>query len=341
MTANTNLGANSASDAIAMQQGGISAFGSVAQKLVASGMNVNSLRTNDVLSKDEWTQFDEAVVQVARTRLVAVGALMQQGLVYNIEGGLATTVLQWEKVTDMSPANVSMSGVTPGERDRMLFTLLNMPLPITHKDFQINVRNLLATRRGGSRLDVTQAQLAGRLVAESVEKSLYDGLSLTSGGGTVYGLTNYPDRNTGSISNWALGSTTGETIVGDVLTMMGDLADENMYGPYELHVPIDYWNKLQADFKANSDRTILERILAIQGITAVRQSSFLSGGASGEVVLFQATSDVVDIVDGLQPTTVQWDSEGGMIANFKVMAIMVPRIKSDAKGQCGVAHYSV
>lgn len=328
-------------DQLQVNQAGLSAFGTVAQKLVASGMDVNALRTNDVLSKDEWTQFDTAVVQVARSRLASVGALISQGLVYNIPGGLATTVLQWEKVSDMSPANVSMSGVTPGDRDRMLFTLLNMPLPITHKEFQINIRNLLATRRGGSNLDTTQAALAARLVAESIEQSLYDGLSITSGGGTIYGLTNYPDRNTGSISNWANSGTSGETIVGNVLTMMGDLADENMYGPYELHVPIDYWNKLQADFKANSDRTILERILAIEGISAVRQTPFLPTGASGEVVLFQTTSDVIDIVDGMQPTTVQWDSEGGMVANFKVMAIMVPRVKSDAKGQCGVAHYHV
>jgi uncharacterized linocin/CFP29 family protein len=329
-------------DTIQLAQGGITATGNVAQRLVASGMNVNSLRTNDVLSKDEWVQFDETVVQIARSRLVAVGALVSMGLVYRIDNGLGTTVLEWEKVSDMSPANVSMSGVTPGDRDRMLFTLMNMPLPITHKEFQINIRNLLATRRGGSRLDTTQAALAARLVAESIEKSLYDGVAITSGGSTIYGLTNHPDRNTDSLTgDWSQSAQSGEDIVGDVLKMMGDLADENMYGPYELHVPRDYWNKLQADFKTNSDRTIMERLLAVEGVSAVRMSPYLTGGASGEVVLFQTTSDVVDVVEGLQPTTVQWDSEGGMVANFKVMSIMVPRVKSDANSQCGVAHYHV
>lgn len=329
------------SDTIQLTANGAVPTGSVAQRLVAANMNVNALRTNDVLTKDEWVQYDTTVVQVARSRLVAVGALMEAGLSYPISNGLGTTVVQWDKASDMSAANVSMSGVTPGERDRMLFTLMSMPLPITHKEFAINIRNLMATRRGGSNLDTTQAALSARLVAEQIEKSLYDGVAITAGGGTIYGLTNHPDRNTGSISNWALSGTSGETIITNILTMMGVLSNDNMYGPYELHVPRDYWNRLQDDFKAASDRTLLERILAIQGITAVRMSPYLSGSTTGEVVLFQKTSDVVDIVEGMQPTTVQWDSEGGMTANFKVMAIMVPRVKSDANGQSGVAHYSV
>lgn len=329
-------------DTLQLTANGVLPTGSVAQRLVAANMNVNALRTNDVLMKDEWVQFDQTVVEVARARLVAVGALVQQGLVYNIAGGLGTTVVQWDKASDMSPANVSMSGVTEGERDRILFTLQSMPLPITHKEFQINVRNLIATRRSGSRLDTSQAAMATRLVAEQIERSLYDGIAITSGGGTIYGLRTEPNRNTGALKagGWAAAATTGADILADVLKMMDALADDNMYGPYELHVSIDAWNKLQDDFKANSDRTILERILAISGIMAVRPSPYLTGGVNNQVVMFQTTSDVVDIVDGLQPTTVQWETNGGMTVNFKVMSIMIPRVKSDANNQSGVAHYT-
>jgi uncharacterized linocin/CFP29 family protein len=214
-----------------------------------------------------------------------------------------------------------------------------MPLPITHKEFQINVRNLIATRRSGSKLDTSQAALAARLVAEQIESSLYKGVTITAGGGTIYGLCTEPARNTGGLTA-AWNAASGAQIIGDVLTMMGVLAADNMYGPYELHVSIDAWNHMQDDFKANSDRTILERVLAIQGIEAVRPSSYLTGGANNQVVLFQTSSDVVDIVDGLQPTTVQWDDDGGMSTNFKVMSIMVPRVKSDVAGQSGVAHYT-
>lgn len=334
--------ADQTQDTVQLTANGAIPVGSVAQKLVASNMNVNALRTNDVLMKDEWVQFDETVVQVARARMTSVGALMSMGLTYQIGGGLGTTVVQWDKASDMSPANVSMSGVTPGERDRMLFTLQSMPLPITHKEFSINIRNLIATRRGGSRLDTSQAALAARLVAEKTEQSLYVGSTVQAGGGVIYGLTTEPNRNTGSLQSggWAAGATTGDHIIANVLTMVAALETDNMYGPYELHVSYDAWNKLQNDFKANSDRTILERILAISSITAVRPTPFLTGGTNNQVVLFQTTSDVIDIVEGLQPTTVQWDSEGGMTANFKVMSILVPRVKSDANNQSGVAHFT-
>lgn len=329
-------------DTLQLTANGAVALGSVAQKLVANGMNVAGLRTNDVLTKDEWVQYDNAIVGVARQRLVAVGALMDRGLSYSINNGLGTTVVQWDQASDMSGANVDMSGTTAGEEDRMVFELKALPLPITHKDFRINIRNLLASRRNGDGLDTTQAEMAARLVAEKIESVLFDGSSITGGGGTIYGYTNFPQRNTGSISNWALGATTGEVIVTNVLSMIGDLQqNNNMYGPYELYVPYDYWNRLMDDYKAASDRTILERILAIPGVEAVRPSNNLSGGASGEVVMAQMTKDVVDMVDALQPTNVQWESHGGMVQNFKVMAIMVPRLKADQNAQCGIAHYSV
>ncbi|MFV2014001.1 MAG: hypothetical protein ACC656_01110, partial [Candidatus Heimdallarchaeota archaeon] len=72
-------------------------------------------------------------------------------------------------------------------------------------------------------------------------------------------------------------------------------------------------------------------------ITLVRGTSFLAGT---NIIMVQLTSDTVDMINGMQPTPVQWESNGGFTVNFKVMAIMIPRIKSDAKGQCGIAHYS-
>jgi hypothetical protein len=50
--------------------------------------------------------------------------------------------------------------------------------------------------------------------------------------------------------------------------------------------------------------------------------------------------DTVDVIDGLQPTPVMWESHGGMMMHFKVLSIMVPRLKSDFNGNCGIAHFS-
>jgi hypothetical protein len=50
------------------------------------------------------------------------------------------------------------------------------------------------------------------------------------------------------------------------------------------------------------------------------------------------TPDVVRAINGLDLTTVQWESVGGMRLNFKVMAIQVPQIRSTYAGRCGICH---
>ena len=96
-------------------------------------------------------------------------------------------------------------------------------------------------------------------------------------------------------------------------------------------------SNLRDDFKANSDKTILERLLQIDSLTAIRSSSKLTGT---NVVLVQLTSDVIDLPVGQDITTVEWDTKGGLSMHFKVMAAMAPRIKSDANSRTGLVHYS-
>lgn len=329
-------------DIIQTGENGMRAMGSVAQRLLSSGLSVNALRPLDTLRKDEWKDFDTKVIEVARSRLVGVADLMSRGLTYKVKNPLGTTRIEWEKQGDMDEADVSMSGVTEGKNDRVTYDLTSVPLPIIHRDFHINIRALEASRRLGDSLDTTQAATAARKVSEKIEEMLFDGSNVNGTNTPIYGYTTAPNRNLGAISNWASSSTVdGADIVQEVLQMIAALYADNMFGPYMLYVPADYWNRLMDDYKANSDRSILERIMVIDGIAGVKMSPNLTGGGSGEVILVQMTSDVVDIAEGMQPTTVQWDSHGGMVVNFKVMAIMVPRMKSDTATQCGIAHYTV
>jgi hypothetical protein len=50
------------------------------------------------------------------------------------------------------------------------------------------------------------------------------------------------------------------------------------------------------------------------------------------------TSDVARAINGMDITTVQWETQGGMRVNFKVMAIQVPQIRSDFNGRTGIVH---
>lgn len=324
--------------------GGIQAHGDLASTLLANNMNVSSLRTATTLRKDEWLQLDTALLNVARDRLRGIADLVDAGLTFDIENGLGTTVLQHETASEFTAADVSMDGITKGEGDRQTFSLVNTPLPIVHKDFQINLRTLEASRKIGAPLDTTQAEAASRQVAERLENILFNGFAAGDlfGFGTLqaqlFGYLNRTSRNTVSLAvDWDNSAITGELILADVISMIAANQADNMFGPYMLYVPGAYWTTLMEDFKANSDKTIMRRIQELPDIMDVKAADKLP---ANNVVLVQMTRNNVDLIRGLEPTVVQWEGQGGMVLYFKIMAIMVPRIKIDAGTQSGVCHLS-
>jgi hypothetical protein len=317
---------------------GATAYGSVAQKLLTHGLNLNALRTLDVLRKDEWVHFDEALLEITRQRLKGVADLLSAGLTLPLANAMGTTVVEWERSSDMDPATRSMDGLTRDRDDRIEFDRLAIPIFITHKDFSLNLRSLEASRTLGQALDTTQIEVCTRRVNDSLEDALFNGLGgYTVAASTAYGYTTHPNRNTFEFSSGSWTTATGEQILADVLDMIGILHGDNMFGPFVMYVPTLYWVAMQADFKANSDRTIMERVRAVEDISDIRVADFLT---ADNVVMVQLTRDVVDEVVGFQPTVVQWDEAGGFKLNFKVMAIMVPRIKADYNGNSGICHAS-
>lgn len=310
-------------------------------KALQSGETITpaALRTLDTLRKDEWVAFDEALVEAAAIRLRGVADLLGAGLTIPVNNAMGKTVLEYERVTDMNPALVSMDGAVRTENDRQEFGIDSIPLPITHKDFFINLRTLTASREKGEALDTTQIRTAGRLVAEETERMLFLG-GKTFGGSTIRGYTTHPDRNLATFianGNWAAVAKTGANILDDVLDMITRAQADRMYGPYWLYVPQNSSVKLEDDFKANSDKTIRQRLLEIDGIRAVRTVDQLT---ANNIILVQATVDVTAMVEGIPLQTVQWDIEGGFVINFKAFQIAIPLIRSDSEGRSGVVHMS-
>ena len=295
------------------------------------------LRPLDTLRHDEWKFFDDAVVAEGTKRLVGVADLIARGQTIPVAGALGKTVFGYEKVTDMDPAITSLDGLGRTGNDRQEFQLNQLPLPITHKDFFINLRTLTASRNGGESLDTLQVRTAGRVVAERLEDMLFNG-GQVFGGLTVYGYRTHPDRNTGTfVTNgaWSAAAKTGENILEDVQKMMTALHADRHFGPYWIYVPADVASKLEGDFKANSDRTIRERIEAVEGVLGIRVADQL---ATAQVLMVEASFETAAWVSGEQLQTVQWDAYGGFQLNFKAWAIGVPLVRSDIAGRSGIYH---
>jgi uncharacterized linocin/CFP29 family protein len=317
--------------------GGFQGSGLVAQRLLQGGFNVNALRTHDTLRKDEWKLYDTALVQIARKNLVGVQDLLSRGLVMRLANALGVTRIEWETVTDMTGADINMSGISESQNDGLEFALTGIPVPIIYKDFNLNIRHLEASRKSGQPLDTMQVEVATRKVVEKVEELLFVGYSGLGSNRPIYGYTTAPNRNTTTSTNshdWDTDST-GEEMVIDVLAMIDKMVADNMYGPYGIYVSTAAFTRMGGDFKANSDKTIMQRLLEIPGIEFIKQSKDVP---AKQQIMVQFSKDVVDMIDGIQPTLVEWDTHAGFVKHFKVICIMLPRVRNDADLQSGIVH---
>lgn len=298
-------------------------------------LSAGLLRTGDTLRKDEWIEFDNAVIEEAIRPMVGVGDLVASGLTIPIPNSMGKTVLQWQTMADMTPAITSLSGVDRSENDAAAFELAGVPLALTHKDFDINIRTLAASRNIGEPLDTLQARVSGRLVAEQVELMLFQG-GPTFGGLPIYGYTTHPHVNRYQFAGgeaWDVAGHTGEEILADVLAMIQKLITARMFGPYVMYIPSAYSVKMSEDFKTNSDKSIRERLLQIDSLRAIRVAHQLPANT---VVIVQMTRDVVAMAMGEPIQTVQWDYDGGFVVKFKVFTIQIPVIRSTDADRSGV-----
>jgi len=302
------------------------------------GNNGKPLVANDgaLLRYDEWKDIDTEVVKVATDRLVGVRDLQARGLIHNL-GSIGITLSQWEEESDMTAADVSMSGITEAEGDTPAWNLRNVPVPIFHKDFQMNIRRLEASRMVGESLDVTAASIAARRVSERSEDMLFAGEPIVVQGNNLYGYTNLPGRNQVDLdTNWdAIAQNGNGTIIDDVNAMLQAARDDKHFGPFVLYVPTGYEFKLDEDYSDQYPRTVRDRIEALTGIERVEVADRL---AANNVVLVQMTRDVVDLAIAQPISTIQWSTQGGMVENFKVMACWAARLKSDYDGRAGIVH---
>lgn len=312
----------------------------IAQNQHGKIVAVPTMNATATLRKDEWKILDDAIVMAAKERLNIVADLRGRGLTYNVPNGMSKTVLETETVSDITAATISMDPARQSEGDRPEYELTSLPLPVIHKDFYFNARQVAASRGQGTSIDTTMAQLAARRVAEEAEKLVTGSTTgITYGGGTIYGLTNYPYRITSATITCPNDSPwTPQLMVQEVLAMRQASEDAHYYGPWVLYNSPIWDQYLDDDYStAKGDNTLRQRLEAIKGITAVKTVDHLSGN---QLILVQQTSDVIRMVNGMDITTVQWETNGGMRLNFKVMAIMVPQIRSDFNHATGIVHAS-
>lgn len=312
----------------------------IVRALLGSGLSIAEIRAASPLSENAQRVVDEAVLRVALERLVVADDVMAEGLVTNIDDPLSVLEYSWELEAEHGGAQRSMIPGARGQNSQTDKIMGSVPLYITSDEFSVGIRQLRAAARIGTPIDVSAVQQKTRRVNESIEDAFINGSGTVVAGKEAYGLLNHPDRNSfvygDSGRAWTHASKTGEDIVDDVLGMLDKQDAANQFGPVNLYIPTLYGNVLNRDFKSATSGTILQRIQEIVYGGRNLRVRVADRLPVNKTVMVQMQSNTVDALKGQSPTVVPWVSADGFTLYWLVMAIIVPRVRSDYDGQCGV-----
>jgi uncharacterized linocin/CFP29 family protein len=328
-------------------------------------LSVPALRSLSPLSDKAQVLVDRAVVEVGLERLQFAADVMADGLVYDLPDPLSVTQLEWDQESKAGGAVRTMSPAQRQESQALDRKHQRLPIYLTMEGFTLDIRTLKMSERVGAPLDVSIIKQATRRVNEAIEDAAINGTTTTDGStfqvsgpttSTLYTcpglLNNGGGLPSGAVVNTAATSTDwstqgtigtqGPAMLNDVLAAILSLQQARKYGPYRLVVGTKAGLVLNNDFKTYATETIRERLESIDAgggkLEITIADRMPDGGTSGQVqfALVQMTNDVVEMVQGQQPTVIPWTSLDGFTLHWVVMAIMIQRVRCDYNGNFGV-----
>lgn len=281
-------------------------------------------------TKEEFIQIDVNTLRGAKFCMGITHTLLgyRDGILkFGLPEQQATgkTILEYE---EQSLEEVQISSAAPAP----VYHLVGLPLPITNHSWKSKSYTEIQSSY--------QPGASGRRVGELIEKTVL-GVVPDS---CVYGLMNHPGRSTINI-------TDTESLVDQIYKAITILENKKFLGPYFVFHGNRFDASLDSDYVLRGDpqrtdygQTITQRD-AIRRITRKRKKGDSTehqedvvidckrmDHAYNNIVVVQATPDVIRIVIGLDITTVRWED------GYSTWAIVVPNIRADYNGNVGIAH---
>lgn len=287
------------------------------------------------LTRDEWIQWDNAILETNKEPLILMDNLRAVST-YRVNG-MSKTFLEYQRVTGINAAKFSMDGATRDYNEGQEFDRVKTPILIIHKDFDFNLRELETSRADGTGIDTMLVSECAYQVKLGMEDLVAGTRSFSYGGESVYGYMNFPDRNTKTLTT-PTGSNFDTTIT-QVADMCKKLEDDGYPGPYRLYHSTN-WNPWFAlDYKAASDKTCFQRLSEIPQIgNRITPSWRLVNGSHYIMILVQESPRVARAVVSMDIKVIQDQSHMGFVKQFKVIGMAQPQLFSTIEGDCGVCH---
>jgi hypothetical protein len=295
--------------------------------------NVPLHNTEATLFHDQWKIFDKAIFRAFRQPMI-LWANLRKGNIYRIPNAMRSTVLQYQSITDAGNAVISMDGLRRGQRDRPHTDIKSFPLPLIHGDFSFTLREIEASR-DGEPLDTYMIEQTSHQCGNLVE-GLTAGTeaTYTYSGASIYGYGNHPNRTDYTMVDPTGAGWTPDDTVDDVIAMRQVLINDLYVGPWRLYVSPSWDTYLDKDYSAaKGDNTLRERIMKIAGISSIETAWKLTSYKM--LLVKEGDSRVGRAIVGFDPRVIEWEAEGGMDFQFKILLMNLPQLRANTDDNCG------
>ena len=316
---------------ISVYQGGdINDPKSYTQKLIDNDMAI--------FTPEEWKAIDTRLREIAASRQVGIAKLKELGLVYNLANPFASQSLEYMKTSDMHDASVNMNFKVTNETDKQAVKTASIPIPVISWRWSFDIRDLQTSRVYNRPLDLQGAKVGARKIGEKLESMMFGANATILDDKKIDSIISFGDSNkTATLHDWNATSTTTTVILQDVLELKKISIKDKHFGKWILFVSQDIENRLDEDYALDANTKayvpLMDRIKKINSILDVVVSDFLPNKT---VALVQMTNDTIELINGMELTTVQLMNAGGL--NFEMLSFVMqtPAVKSDYDGNCGI-----
>lgn len=195
------------------------------------------------LTEEQWRAMDETVTGVLRNKIVGRNLI---ALAPGSPFGFGTQTIKNNILNGMSDAVLSMK--LTENQDSIGYTDTSLDIPIIHKEFEIDRRDLASSRKTGQPLDTANAEAASAQVAD-----LEDELIIVGSGG-FNGLYDGAGNDYSTTKDFG---TAGNAIVA-VKGAMALLVADKIYPPYNLTLNEAQYMEILGPRAATSDTSELD-----------------------------------------------------------------------------------
>jgi len=303
---------------------------SYTQKLVDNDMAI--------FTPEEWKAIDTRLREIAASRQVGIAKLKELGLVYNLANPFASQSLEYMKTSDMHDASVNMNFKVTNETDKQAVKTASIPIPVISWRWGFDIRELQMSRLYNRPLDLQGAKVGARKIGEKLESMMFGANATILDDKKIDSIISFADSNKiATLHNWNATGTTTTDILDDVIALKKKSIEDKHFGKWILFVAQNYEARLDDDYGVDATTKayipLMDRIKKINGILDVIVSDFLPDDT---VALVQMTNDTIELINGMELTTVQLMNAGGLNYEMLSFVMQTPAVKSDYYGNCGI-----